>query len=60
MGRRRAVGGYLHLPLSVLAGGKGKYDYPVGELFHQHLEQINGNRRIYVLRTSLPLPPGSN
>lgn len=44
----------------ILASRKGKYDYPVGELFHQHLEQINENRRIYVLRTSLLLLPGSN
>lgn len=47
-----------HLP--VLASGKGKYDYPVEELFHQHLEQINENRRIYVLRTSLLLLPEGN
>lgn len=35
------AGVHLHLPFTVLASRKGKYDYPVGELFHQHLEQIN-------------------
>lgn len=58
MGKR--VGGSLHLSFTALASVKGKYDYPAGELFHQHLEQINENRRIYALRTSLLLLPGNN